>query len=63
MVIYAKDIQSLLRCSQPTASRRLQAVKDILNKKDYQYVTISEFCQHYGLPVPQSSISKQLTLF
>ena len=50
MVIYSKDIQQILRCSQPTASRKLQAVKDFFQKRDYQYITLNEFCSYYAIP-------------
>jgi len=49
MVIYAKDIQQVLRCSQQTASNKLRAVKSFFKKEDYQYITISEFCNYYGI--------------
>ncbi len=63
MVIYAKDIQTILRCSQATASRKLQQVKDALDRKKHQYVTITEFCEYYGVPAPKSNTPNQLSLF
>lgn len=50
MVIYAKDIQQILRCSQQTASNKLRAVKAFFKKADYQYITITEFCNYFGIP-------------
>ncbi len=50
--IINKDVMQLFDCSQATAFRKIQAVKDSLGKQPNQVVTIAEFCEHYGLELP-----------
>lgn len=63
MIISNKDIQKIMRCSQPTASRKLKMVKDVLGRKQNQYVTINEFCEYYGIQTQDIKYPRQLSLF
>ncbi len=49
LVIYSGDVMNIHNCSSSTASRKLQLVKVWLQKKDYQEVTIKEYCDYWGL--------------
>ncbi|NJK98337.1 MAG: hypothetical protein HC905_28535 [Bacteroidales bacterium] len=51
LVIRAKDISVIMDCSPATSSRRLSLIKDALNKKPHQQITLNEFCKYYDLPV------------
>lgn len=58
MVIYQKEIAQTLRCSKATACRLMRTMKDAFEKKDYQYITITEFCEYTGLKL--SEVQKHL---
>ena len=49
LIIYTKDVIQIAGCSDSTAMRKLQQVKDVLAKKEYQEVTIKEYCSYYSL--------------
>jgi len=43
------DIKSIHGCSYTTARRRIQTIRDSLEKKDDQEITIREFCEFEGI--------------
>lgn len=43
------DIKEIHGCSYTTARRRIQTIKDSLEKKENQEVTIREFCEFEGI--------------
>lgn len=49
IAIVAKDIVQLYGCSESTARRKLQLVRDTLAKTEKQTITIKDFCTVYGL--------------
>ncbi len=49
LIIYTKDVVQIAGCSDSTAMRKLHQVKDVLAKKEYQEVTIKEYCAYYSL--------------
>lgn len=48
-VICIKDICGLLGVSRNTAAAKLRLCRQALNKQPYQYVTINEFRQFFGI--------------
>ncbi|TWI80541.1 hypothetical protein IQ13_3219 [Lacibacter cauensis] len=49
IAICAKDIVQLYACSESTARRKIQLVRDVLAKTEKQTVTIKDFCTVHGL--------------
>jgi len=43
------DIEKIHGCSYTTAQRRMQTIKDSLQKKEKQEVSIREFCEFEGI--------------
>ena len=43
------DIRAIHGCSYTTARRRIQTIRDSLEKKDDQEITIREFCEFEGI--------------
>ena len=43
------DIEKIHGCSYTTAQRRMQTIRDSLDKKEKQEVTIREFCEFEGI--------------
>jgi len=53
ITIETKDIQKLTGKSKDTALRQLRVLRDALQKKDHQAVTIKEYCEYYGLDLAE----------
>lgn len=49
LVITSADIIAIYGCSDSTAARKLQVLKDAEGKPDHHAVTIEDFCSYYGL--------------
>jgi hypothetical protein len=47
--IYPKDIELITGRKHRTACTLLQQIRKTLGKAKHQFVTISEFCQYFGL--------------
>jgi len=43
------DIEKIHGCSYTTAQRRMQTIRDSLQKKEKQEVTVKEFCEFEGI--------------
>lgn len=46
--LFNADVQLISGCSQNTASRKIREAKDGLGKKEWQIVTIREYCDYFG---------------
>jgi hypothetical protein len=53
LVIYAKDVENITGKSPQFARRLLQRMRKKLGKKSDGFITITEFCEHTGLPEDQ----------
>jgi hypothetical protein len=53
IIIYPKDIQRITGKSERYGRFLLKQIKQVLAKKEHQYITISEFCQYAGLSVEE----------
>ena len=51
--IYPKDIQRITGKSYRQSTRLMQKIKTALNKLDYEFLTIEEFCSYTGLKYEQ----------
>lgn len=49
LIIYASDVKKIHNCSDSTASRKLQLVKETFGKKEHHEVTVKEYCDYWGL--------------
>lgn len=49
LVINTTDIMQINSCSDSTASRKMQQIKDAKGKQAHQEVTIKEYAEYYGL--------------
>lgn len=49
LVIYAKDIMALTRCSRATAYRQMEAVKKALGRQRHEYISPEEYCTHFKI--------------
>lgn len=49
LVMYNTDIMKVTDCSETTASRKMQQVKDAKGKLQHQEVTIKEYTEYFGL--------------
>ncbi len=49
LVLYTKDIELILGCSNRTARRLMQKIKIVSGKTNDQYVTIEEFSEVTGI--------------
>ena len=49
LVIYPKDVQRITGRCYKYSRLLLKDIKKHLNKQEYQYVTIEEFCHYTGL--------------
>lgn len=54
LVIYANDVMRIHTCSDSTAARKIKEVKDHLEKRDHQVITIAEYCDYWGLDYLQT---------
>jgi hypothetical protein len=54
LLIYPADIMSLHNCSDSTAARKLKLVRQFLDKKEHQVVSIKEYCDYWGLDYEES---------
>jgi hypothetical protein len=43
--------QLVTNWSQSTASRKISQCRDALGKKDYQILTVIEFCEYYDIKI------------
>lgn len=48
LTITIKDIMNILGKSHSAAQRRYATIKDALGKKNYQCITIKEYCDYEG---------------
>jgi hypothetical protein len=48
LCIYTKQVSTLLHVSERQAQRTLKAIREEVNKKKKQAVTIKEFCDYKG---------------
>ena len=48
--IKVKEIGIKMEISQSTASRKLQLVRDALDKRFPKIITVKEFCDYYEIP-------------
>gem|GEM_PF-5692041 len=44
-IIYRKDIEFFMGCSERTAQRVMRRVRDAVGKRIGDYITVSEFCE------------------
>jgi hypothetical protein len=51
--ITVTDISIIKGCHYNTAWRDLQAIKTILEKKEHQKVTITEYCKYEGISIDE----------
>jgi hypothetical protein len=49
MVVYAKDVMTILGISERSAYRVLARVRKLHNKNIFAFVTVEEFCAFTGL--------------
>ena len=49
IIIYPKDIQRITGKSERYGRLLLKQIKNKLAKEEYQFVTISEFCNYAGI--------------
>ncbi|HEY8918756.1 MAG TPA: hypothetical protein VIM87_20070 [Chitinophaga sp.] len=49
MVIYTKDIQNIFGKSARSARELMQKLRIMFGKEDWQYISVSEFCEYVGL--------------
>jgi len=49
MVIYTKDIQNIFGKSARSARELMQKLRLMFGKEDWQYISVSEFCEYAGL--------------
>jgi hypothetical protein len=47
--IFPKDVELITRRKHRTACTMLQQIRKVLGKAKHQFVTITEFCQYFGL--------------
>jgi len=47
--IYPKDIQLITGRSERYGRKLIQTIKDVLDKKPHQFVTIKEFSEYSGI--------------
>ena len=47
--IYPKDVELITGRKHRTACTMLQQIRQLLGKANHQFVTITEFCQYFGL--------------
>lgn len=48
MDIFLADIRTISGCSDATASRKMKECKEALGKKEWQVLTIKEYCYYFG---------------
>jgi hypothetical protein len=51
--IYPKDIARITGKSERYARKLLERIKKEYSKKEYQFISVEEFCQFTGLKVEQ----------
>lgn len=49
LILRNKDICIIFDCAPSTSSRTMTTIKDALKKAKHQKVSLSEFCNYYGL--------------
>lgn len=49
IIIKTKDVQIIYGISRSAASRQIQIIRDALNKRPKQKLSITEFAEHEGL--------------
>jgi hypothetical protein len=49
LVIYTKDIQNMFGKSERSARILMQKLKRMFGKSQWQYISVSEFCEYTGL--------------
>jgi hypothetical protein len=49
LVIYPKDVESILGYQYPSACNFLRKMKKKLGKPRHQFITVSEFCAYTGI--------------
>ncbi|NII29154.1 hypothetical protein HB364_29010 [Pseudoflavitalea sp. X16] len=49
-----KDVQILSGKTASTASRRLQELREALNREDHQAVFLTELCKYFAYPLRES---------
>jgi hypothetical protein len=50
MVIYPKDVQSIIGKTDRTARKLMKAMRKKLGKEKHQMISVREFCDYTGLP-------------
>ncbi|HEY4786495.1 MAG TPA: hypothetical protein VIH57_10620 [Bacteroidales bacterium] len=53
IIIYPKDVQRITGKSERYGRALLKQIKNKLDKEDYQFVTVDEFCQFTGIKPEQ----------
>lgn len=51
LIIRNKDIAVIFDCTPSTACKKMRVLKDALNKKRHQTVSLTEFCKYFDLQV------------
>ena len=49
--IYPKDIQLITGRSERYGRKLIQTIKDVLDKKPHQFITIKEFSEYSGIEI------------
>jgi len=49
--IYPKDIQLITGRSERYGRKLIQTIKDVLDKKPHQFITIDEFSEYSGIKI------------
>lgn len=49
--IYAKDIQLITGRSERYGRKLLQTIREVLDKKPHQFITIQEFSEYSGIEI------------
>lgn len=49
LCIYTKDIQRITGRSERYSRNLIRKIRSQLNKEDYQFLTVSEFCKYVGI--------------
>lgn len=46
--LFIADVRMISDCSDATASRKIKECKDAIGKKEWQVLTIKEYCTYFG---------------
>lgn len=54
IVLQTEDVVKIFGLDKQKARAKIRVVKDAFGKEKHQKLTISEFCDYYGLPIEET---------